>query len=390
MKRILWVSHYPVFGGPHNTVLRLADPLAEVGFRSTMLLPAEPGTAGDRLRAGGVDVASIPLARLRRSRDPRLHFRLVRGFRDDVARIHRCIEERSIDLVVLTGLANPHGAFAARRADVPVVWQILDTNTPRPVILAMMPLVARMADAVMFNGRALVDFHTRGRPLDLPTTLFTGPVDTRKFYPDLARGRAWRKRFNVPPEAPLVGTVANLNPIKGIEWFIRAAGLIYRKRPDCWFLLAGASYETHRRYASELARERRASGVPSERWVFTSGPPEDCYRALDVKLITSVPCSEGQTTTGPEAMATGVPVIATDVGAVREVVLGGRCGLIVAPRNAEALAHATLQLLADRALRQRFADEGQRLALERYSLKPSTRVFADTFRAAEAHHAGGR
>ncbi len=384
-RRVLWVSHYPVFGGPHNVVLRLAEPLAREGFYSTVLLPTEPGTAAGRLSAGGVDVITLPFARFRGSRDPRLHARFVMGFRADVARIERCIEECSIDLVVATGLLNPHAALAARRANVALVWQILDTRTPRAAIELTMPIVRRLSDAVMFNGRALVDLHVRRRPLSVPLTIFTGPVDTERFSPDPRRGEACRRRFGVPIGAPLVGTVANFNPMKGIEWFIRAAGIIYRRRPDSWFLLSGASYDTHRKYTAALVDERTASGVPAERWIITHEPPEDHYRALDVKLITSLPRSEGRTTTGPEAMASCVPVVATDVGAVREVVLDGRCGFVVPPLDAEALAAATLRLLADPELRHRFGQEGRRQVLAHYSLESSARIFSDTFRMAEQH-----
>lgn len=385
-RRVLWVGHFPVFGGPHNIVLRLAKPLAKGHIHSTMLLPAEQGSAAERLRAGGVEVITIPLARLRNSRDPRLHLRLVYGFWSDVARIERCIEERSVDLVVAMGLMNPQAAFAARRANATLVWQIIGTNTPRAVTAVTMPFVRRFADAVMFNGQALLDLHVRGRPLDMPVALFTGPVDTDQFSPDRERGRACRERFGIPLDAPLVGTVANFNPMKGIEWFIRAAGLIYRRRPDSWFLLSGARYDTHVDYMAALTRERQASGVPGERWIITHEPPEDHYRALDVKLITSLPRSEGRTTTGPEAMASGVPVVATDVGAVREVVLDARGGYIVPPLDAAALAEATLRLLADAELRQRLGQEGRRQALKHFSLESSTRVFVDTFRMAEQHH----
>lgn len=385
--RVLWVSHYPIYGGPHNVVLRLAAPLAEEGVHSTMLLPAEPGTAVARIRAAGVQVLTIPLARLRGSRDPALHLRFAFAFWPDVTRIRRCIREHMIDTVVVTGLANPHAALAARLEGATVVWQILDTYTPAALRAVTMPMVRLFADAAMFNGRALVDLHVRGRPLELPVALFTGPVDVTRFSPNPERGQQLRDRFRIPPDAPLVGTVANFNPMKGIEWFIRAAGLIYRERPDAWFLMSGASYTNHAEYSAKLAREREASGVPAGRWVITDETPEDHYRALDVKLITSLPRSEGRTTTGPEAMATGVPVVTTDVGAVSEVVLDGKCGFVVPALDAEALARATLRLLDDTELRRQFGREGRRLAVEYHSVEPMTRVFLDTFRAATAWHA---
>lgn len=385
--RVLWISHFPVFGGPHNLLLRLHAPLLAAGVESTMLLPAERGTAAERMRAVGAPVVTIPLSRVRRTRDPRAHARLLLGAVPDVARIGRVMRTGGHDIVVLTGLSNPHGALAARLAGVPVVWQILDSASPRPVRAATMPLVRRWSDAVMFNGQALVELHCAGRPLSQPTRIFTGPVDTDLFRPAGPGERAaMRAELGVPADAPFVGTIANLTPMKGIEWFVRAAARIHRERPESWFLISGAEYETHRDYRSQIDREMRASGVPSERWVIRHDPPERHYPALDVMLITSLPASEGRTTTGPEAMACGVPVVATDVGAVREVIEDGLTGLVVPPLDDTALASAAGRLLTDPTLRARMGAAGRARALERYALAPSTAVYLDTLAAARRHH----
>ena len=199
-----------------------------------------------------------------------------------------------------------------------------------------------------------------------------------------------RDELGVPRDAPFVGTVANLNPMKGIEWFIRAARLIHEQRPDAWFLISGATYPNHEDYRLMLEREMAATGVPRERFVVRHDPPDRHYPSLDVKLITSLPASEGRTTTGPEAMACAVAVVATDVGSVAEVVEHGETGLVVAPRDAGALARATLALLADPDLRHRLGATGRERALERYALEPSARTMIDSFSAARDFHAARR
>ncbi len=386
--KALWVSQFPVFGGPHNVALRLAEPLLRQGVATTVLLPEEPGTAAERLRGGGVPVVCVPWQRIRRTRDPRVHASLLLKAGPDVLRIRRVIRDGAHDLVVLTGLIHWQGALAARLEGVPIVWQLLDTATPAPVRAALMPLVQRWADAVMFNGQHLVDWHTRGRTLRQPATLFTGPVDTERFRPaDKPQRDRMRDALGVPRDAPLVGTVANLNPMKGIEWFIRAARFIHERRPEAWFLISGASYSNHAGYRLMLDAEMRATGVPLERFVVRHDPPDRHYPALDVKLITSLPASEGRTTTGPEAMACGVPVVATDVGAVREVIEEGVTGFVVPPQDAEALARATLVLLDDAALRSRLGATGRERALKLYALEPSARIMLDSFADARRFHA---
>jgi glycosyltransferase involved in cell wall biosynthesis len=387
--RVLWINPFPVFGGPHNTVLTLNEPLQAAGVESVFLLPTEPGSAADRLRAGNVEVLTTRLHRLRRTLDPRRHAALVGHAPSEVAAIRALMRDVRYDVVVLMGLTNPHGALAARLEHTPLVWQILDTATPPAVRAALMPLVRRWSDAVMFNGHALEEAHCGGRPLSPPVTIYTAPVDTDRFHPRSAAERALlRAELGIPSDASVVGTVANINPMKGIEWFVRTAIRVHKARPDSWFLLCGQSYRTHARYRAQIEQQMRVSPVPAERWIIVDGDPARYYPVLDVKLITSVPRSEGRSTTGPEAMACGIPVVASDVGAVHEVIESGRTGIVVPALDAAALAHATLTLLSDPGLRARLGREGRRRAVERYGIRPSLEAHLEALYAALRHHAG--
>jgi glycosyltransferase involved in cell wall biosynthesis len=381
--RVLWISHYPVFGGPHNIPLRLAPLLRETGIETVMMLPDEPGSAAERMIDAGVRVITLPLHRLRRTRDPRVHATFVRQARNEIAAIRRMIRDGGYDIVVLTGLTNPHGAIAARLERTPIAWQILDSANPPYVREPSMTLVRRWADAVLFTGRTVERMHTRFRPLRQPSVLFTPPVDTERYRPITGAERAAiRAELGVPPEAPFVGTVANLNPMKGIEWFIRAAVRIYARCPDTWFLISGASYPQHSDYLEALRREIRESPVPAERWklrVCHDPRLDRLYPALDVKLITSVPASEGHPTTASETLACGVPVVTTDVGGVREVVQDGVSGFVVAPRDAETLAAATLRLLDNPPLRARMGQAARARAVEHCSLPSCAKVYAGVF-----------
>ena len=181
--RVLWISHYPVFGGPHNIPLRLAPALAKAGIETTMVLPEEPGGAADRLVAAGIPVLRLPLHRLRRTRDPRVHASMIRQVHREVAGIRSAIRSGGHDIVVLTGLTNPHGALAARaRTDADRVADIGLAN-PWYIREPAMAMVRRCADVVMFTGRTVESMHTRLRPLRQPSVLFTLPVDTDRYRP---------------------------------------------------------------------------------------------------------------------------------------------------------------------------------------------------------------
>jgi glycosyltransferase involved in cell wall biosynthesis len=390
--RLLWLVHYPVFSGPHNRILRSARLLGECGIDVVAVLPDEPGDAAERLFGGGVEVVQIPLTRVRATRHPRDHLALAKRFSSEVGALRGLIRRQAADAIVVGGLINPHGALAGHLEGTAVIWQVIDTRTPRLARVALRPLVRRWADAVVFGGSALIEAHFPSGRVGRPHAVIRPAVDTSRFLPSKERAAAARRDLGVPAGAPLVGTVANLNPQKGVEYFVRAAALVHRSHPDAHFVVVGARYDTHREYASDIDREVAATAIPAAQFHFT-GPRADVeslYPAMTVKLITSVPKSEGTTTTAMEAMACGVPVVACDVGAVAEVVDDGRSGLMVPPRDPAAIAEATGRLLDDATLREAFGARGRRSAVERLDVRASVDLQARTVRAAVAHRAGRR
>jgi glycosyltransferase involved in cell wall biosynthesis len=250
-----------------------------------------------------------------------------------------------------------------------------------------MPLVEKLSDAVLFNGRAMANLHLAHRQFNLPYFVYYSPVDTERFIPSTERRLATRRLLGIPNDASVVGVVANLNPQKGIEYFIRAAVMIHRSRSDTWFVIVGARFGTHLAYERELQLEIARSGIPRDRLILTGGRPdvENYYPVMDVKLITSVPRSEGTTTTAMEAMACGIPVVAADVGAVREVVSVEITGFIVPPVSAHAIANSTLRILSDSNLRTRMAVAGRRRAVEHFSAEICAEVHVRAIEAAITH-----
>ncbi len=351
-------------------------------------MPDEPGGAADRLRDAGIAVLATPLHRMRATRRVRPHVEFVARLAPEVFGLARALIEHEVDVVVQATLVPPHGALAARRAGLPLVWQIVDTRPPPFVQRPAMAMVRHCADLTMFCGHALAESYVGRRALPMPTEVFYPPVDTERFVVSPERRRATRARYRIPDDAPVVGMVGNLNPQKGWEYFIRAAGHLYRSHPKIWFMLVGADYEVHRTYRQRLEEEMRASGVPRDRFVLTgeSTEVETLLPAFDVKLITSVPRSEGAPTSGLEALACGVPIVAVDVAAISEFVREGVTGYVVPPLQPRALAEATRTILDDHDLRAALSAAGRKDAYERYDAVVNARLHRDVFERARDYH----
>ena len=127
----LFVIHYPAFGGPHNRVLRIAQPLHAVGWDCAVVLPDEPGNAVPWLRSGDVPVIEQPLGRVRRIGSPLPNMRMLAAAPREIAGLREVIREWDPDVVVVGNLVMPHAAIAAHLERCPVLWQIVDTAVPK-------------------------------------------------------------------------------------------------------------------------------------------------------------------------------------------------------------------------------------------------------------------
>ena len=367
--RILSVIHYPFFGGPQNQALRTAGPLRKRGIATSVVLPDEPGNAAVRLRAAGVEVITIPLHRLRAIPDPAVQARFLASFPGEVMALRRLIRERSIDVVQVGGLVNPHAALAARLEGVGVVWQILDTRAPMALRHLLMPWVLTLADVIMTTGFGVARVHPGAADLGARLVPFYPPVDTSAFRPDPSRKASARDELGVASGVPLIGTVANLTPQKGLEHFVAVADELHASRPDIRFVILGSAMETHGGYEATIRRMVQGSAVGKAgalRIVDPGARVQDLLPSFDIFLLTSVRRSEGVSTTVLEGMATGIPIVSTDVGALSEVVLDGVTGRIVGPLDDHSMVMAVVALLNDPEARARMGAEARRRATALY------------------------
>ena len=158
--------------------------------------------------------------------------------------------------------------------------------------------------------------------------------------------------FWLPTHAPVIGNVAALVPHKGQRYLIDAAPLVIREIPDARFVIVGQG-------ELESALRKQIRNHRLERHVILAGFRPDVlslHKGFDVFVMSSV--TEGLGTSLLDAMASARPVVATRAGGIPEVVEDGETGLLVPPRNPQALADAIVRLLRDEPQRQRMAAAG--------------------------------
>lgn len=372
MIRVLSIIHYPIFGGPHNRNAQIAPSLKSDGVETIVLLPDEPGNAAERLGQVGIDVVTIPLARIRAKFSPLYHLKFFVQFWGDVRRIRRVIRERHIDVVQINGLVNPQGAVAARLEGVPVVWQILDTYSPMMLRRVVMPFVKWLAEVVMCTGHKVAEEHPGAIGFGDRLVLFYPPVNLGRFAQSPDRRKYARQALGLPQEAFVIGNVGNVNLQKGHRTFIRAAAEFKKRIPEARFVILGALNENHREYAEGLWREAATLGLTKGTDLIVLDPGTEVAKlepAFDIFWMTSEPRSEGIPTVAEEAMSLGIPVIATQVGSIAEITIEGQTGYVVAPYDVDGLVERTMKLYSDKNLYQSMGSAAHDFAAQNFSME---------------------
>jgi len=191
-------------------------------------------------------------------------------------------------------------------------------------------------------------------------------VNLARFDPDRKPSGSVRAELGIPPDAPVVSTLAYFRPEKGGDDLVRAVPAVLERVPEMHLLLIGDG--------SELPRLR---GLASELGVadHVHFPGLASGSRLDDLLaethVATLACTWGEafSLVVLEFMACGKPIVATAVGGTPEAVVDGRCGLLVPPHAPDRIAEALVTLLSDSALADRMGRAARRRAEDRFSVE---------------------
>jgi len=174
------------------------------------------------------------------------------------------------------------------------------------------------------------------------------------------QGGRLRSDLGVPPNAPLVGIVGRLVPIKAHDLFLASAAMVAVTRPDVHFAIVGDG-ELRDQLGDEVSRAGLSDRVHFAGW---RDDLAEVYADLDIVVCCSR--NEGTPVSVIEACAACRPVIGTTVGGMTDIIADGVNGLLIPAGDARALSEATLDLIADPNRRAAMGTSGRQMVLERY------------------------
>jgi glycosyltransferase involved in cell wall biosynthesis len=276
---------------------------------------------------------------------------------------------------------------------MPLVWGLHNTDldprrtkrSTRWVVRACAALSHGLPTKIVSCSDAGIGIHVdQGYAKERFVSIPNG-FDTTALRPDAAHGRAVRAELGLAEDAVLVGQVARFDPQKDHRNFVQAAGLVAEQRPDVHFVLVGKGCERdNAALADWIAATGAASGSICSACARTCA---DCWRPSILPCCRRRSARRFPLVVG-EAMACGVPCVATDVGDSARII--GDTGRIVAPRDPVALAGAMLELLGlSAAERQALGAAARSRILAEFSLPAVAARYAALYDELIGTHANG-
>ncbi|MEM8872769.1 MAG: glycosyltransferase family 4 protein [Planctomycetota bacterium] len=375
MTRLLVVSHTAKLGGGEIALANLLTHLHQADddrFKPEVVV-FEDGPLVDRLGSVGIPTTLMPLGeQIRAASKDATGIRSIGKLpaaMKFVGRLKRHIRQSGAELVYCNSLkADVLGGVAARLAGVPCIWHVRDRVEPDYLPAKVVPVFRKLA-AWVPAGVAANSEHTLATlhlPREKPTqVIYSGVVPPAEVADE-------------PDGPPVIGLVGRLAPWKGQHVFLEAAARVRADIPDARFRLIGSALfgeDDYERRLRDRAERPDLSGA-----VEFSGFRDDIWSALaELNLVVHAsvtPEPFGQVVV--EAMAARRAVIATDGGGVRETVVDGQTGVLIAmgdeDRMAESMARQIVRLLRDDDLRHRMAAAGRDRALSTFHISQTSQT----------------
>jgi len=392
MKKILFIITQSEFGGAQHFLAHLIDGLQNQRVSANHYkIVVAAGPEGDNetgllsfLEKKGINTRHLKY--LRRVANPLFDFL-------GLIEIRRLIKKEKPDTIFLcSSKAGVIGSLAGRLAKVSkIIYRVggWAFNDPRSFLSKAFykfieKFSAKWKDIIIFNSE-----HDRKQAIKLGIkpkqkiiTIYNGiDVDKLEFLSkekarekllqDTRYPRSYDGAGKIQDTNHLIGTIANLYKTKGLEHLIKAAKLSLAKVSSAdqqiKFVVIGEGMEREK-------LENLIKKYNLEKNFFLVGAISDAYKylkAFDIFVLPSV--KEGFPWTILEAMAAEVPIIATKVGGVPEIIQNNQSGIIVEPKNPKQLAEAIKELIKSPELRKKLTQKASKTAGERFGLDKMVR-----------------
>jgi glycosyltransferase involved in cell wall biosynthesis len=311
-----------------------------------------------------------------------IFLKLWSGFGREILHLANRFRAQQLDLLHTNNAGCEESAVAARLAGVPRIVGTFHVDSTYDLSGSRSGFAHRAIECVSNHclDAAIAVSEATGRDWVRRTRLsparivriYNG-IDPSKFERSSERAEA-RRRLGLPNDGMIIGGVGRLDEAKGFRFLLEAVAKLPPTQPPVMLALAGDGplLQSLQTRAGELGIADRV------RLLGFCGDVRPVYDALDIFVLSSL--CEALPYALLEAMAARLPTIGTRVGGVPEIIVEGETGLIVPPRDANALAAALRRLTESQDLRQRMGEAGRERVVRHFNEREMVRQTLDLYR----------
>ncbi len=372
MQTVLIAHSRDGLGGSVITGALLAKALDESGEWKTLSVCNSEGPPLDYHRTIGVDVVALMASQgMRYKPNPNDGNRIRRIYkRFLLAQAARRFLKSFTPAIIHVHDESSALAWglAARAKGIPLVWQVHQQKPQKAIDWLLRRLAAHIVFVAASNQRR---FDGLAIP---PSTVIYNGVDLSQFSPG-----------SRPDGAGItIGFISNLVDRKRPDWLVRAAAQLVRDGLDIRIVLAGNDFSGGVKAAELHALAEREGLADRYQYIGPRSDVPDVLRSLDVLVLPSERDKEAFPRIVVEAMACGLPVVATEVAGVPEAVIHGETGWLVDPDDFAGFVEALRRLATDADLRRRYGTAATARARALFSMEANTAAISQVYRSVTA------
>lgn len=358
MLKIANVTEDSRFGGPQRWILTVSGKLNNFGLDQIIIFPiGDSDRFYKELNAQGVKINQISLHRLTKEKKHLINFVFL--FIPEMVSLYRLFKKEGVDIVHCNNSWQFKGLIAGRLAGKKVVWHLHETSTPFFINIILKFLARYFTDAFIVAGERVRNYYLGDQKLSgKPIMQMQAPVDTSLFDPEKVKKD---QRITDYPGLKII-TVGNINPTKGLEYFIEMASILNQRYHNVNFFVVGPHFGSQRVYSEKILKLVEQYNLRNLYFYGQSENIPSVLKAADIYICPSI--TEASPVSVWEAMSMEKAVVSTDVGDVAKFIKDGESGYITPTKNAFVMAERVGLFIENADLRKKVGINARKIAVK--------------------------
>ena len=362
-------------GGPQKRLLQVAKLLTPF-FETTVILPKENSEDLTELcKSFQINFKKFSITRI--TKDWMILFKYILFSPFEIFVLATYFRKKKFSIIHVSGGCWQYkGALAGRLAGIKVIWNLNDTYSPF-LLRFIFEILSPIAFAFVHTSHRTMEYYSKHIRSKSSQFIIPPPVDSNYFNPKLVFKES-HNFFNKFEGKKIIGSVANISRVKGIETLIESSSLLNKEFTNLIFLIVGPIFENQISYYKKLLNLIKMYDL--ENFFFIGGFKDvrPVLKKIDIFVCSSV--SESGPMTLFEAMSMGKPIVSTNVGDVHKYITECKNGFIVDIGDSKKISDKIKLILnLDKDELEKFGKYSRQIVKEKLDVKICSQKYKEVY-----------